>query len=91
MITINNIDRFILRVRTGWNQKIGVFVTMGAYISLPEIAILNFFPHLALPSAVLWVMSYCILITLSYFLGKREEKVERELNGKKDTGQENKT
>jgi uncharacterized membrane protein len=77
------LELVIKRVRVGYNNKISPFLSIAAYITLPELAILSLFPHLALPSALLWIISYCILITLSYFLGKREEKVEKALNGKK--------
>ncbi|MGC8568037.1 MAG: hypothetical protein ACP5RP_01180 [Candidatus Micrarchaeia archaeon] len=66
------------RITNGWSYYISPYFSMFYYISIPEILIAKIFPKLFTSSILLGVISYIVLLLLSYHMGIRHEKFKKE-------------
>lgn len=70
-----------IRVSKGYSMYISSYLTLASLISIPTTIIAKLFPELTLGASGMAILSFMVLVFVSWWLGKRYEKMEEKMNG----------
>lgn len=70
-----------LRVNKGFNYYIYPYLMLASLIALPSMLIAKLFPDLTIGAGSMAILSFAIMVFVSWWLGERHEKIDAETNG----------
>ena len=81
---VERLHKANIRVNKGYTFYISPYLMLASLISIPSLLIAKLFPDLIIGAGTMTVLSFAIMVFASWWLGKRHERVEAEVNGHSD-------